>query len=323
MFKFSTVEADMERARGRCPACARQQLQIENGQYVPGDEVKGQLLSTPRGGGSSRKARAAAASPAGSSRGSRRGGGGRDNVLAQHGMRPEEIICNHCLCSNAGHEDVGPNGQRCCGNLREGVRDRVCEVCKFSEECKAWSKSRLCPIAVKMEEATVAVEGVDGSSGSDAATATDTTTSDSSSNGSSSTGSSSNGSSSNDSPSNDSPSNGSPSNGNTSNGSTSNGSTGNGRTSNGGSSHDNTSNGSTSTGGSSHGSTSNGRRRSSSRGSSSPVLAKPCKTEGRAEFCKCCTCPCAEHNPHKFDDNKNWVSRCGVVSTNDWLAGLD
>lgn len=241
MTKFS-MQDDMRRAFSRCPACARQQLQIENGQYVPSDEVKGQLHSTPRGGGSARRARAAVSPP------SRVGGSRsnstttRDNLLAQHEIRPDEIICNHCLCSNVIHEDTGPNGQRCCGGLREGTWDRVCEVCRLSEDCKAWSKARACPAAAAGASVAAAItaavvmpeaEGTDTAEGMVA------------------------------------PSNGS--------------------------SISNRSNGTSGSGGSS---------------STASAAEKPCKTEGRGQFCMHCTCPCAKINPHKFEDSSTtWVSK--------------
>lgn len=247
MTKFS-MQDDMRRAFSRCPACARQQLQIENGQYVPGDEVKGQLHSTPRGGGSTRRARAAASPPSrvGGSRGTNSSTNTptttRDNLnlLAQHEIRPDEIICNHCLCSNVIHEDTGPNGQRCCGGLREGTWDKVCEVCRLSEDCKAWSKAKECPAAAGgATAATTAAVVVPEANGVDTAEGIVA------------------------------PSNGS---------SVSNGSSGKGS--------------------------------SSSSSSSASATEKPCKTEGRGQFCTHCTCPCAETNPHKFEDSSTtWVSK--------------
>ncbi|CBN76627.1 hypothetical protein Esi_0000_0364 [Ectocarpus siliculosus] len=204
MTNFS-LQADMRRAKDRCPACARQQLHIENGQYVPGDEVKGQLYTTRRGGGSSRRARAAAASRGGGGGGgtsssSSSSGSNAYNALAQHEIRPEEIVCTHCLCSNENHEDTGPNGQRCCGGLREGLWDRVCELCKASESCRAWARARACPA----EEA--------------------------------------------------------------------------------------------------------GRAPGEPNHAGNSTGEKPCKTEGRANFCMHCTCPCAQVHPHTFEDKSNWMS---------------
>lgn len=132
------LNADMRRAKERCPACARLQLQIESGQYVPGAEIDGELHAAPRSGG--RRARGTTTPPPSDTPGE------IDNALAQHERRPQEIICNHCLCSNGVHDDTGPNGQRYCGGLREGPRERPCHWCRASGECRAWSKSRPCPV---------------------------------------------------------------------------------------------------------------------------------------------------------------------------------
>lgn len=135
-------EADMQRAKDRCPACAKLQLKIESGQYVPGAGFEGALHDAPRTGGM----RARQSSLAGAT-------GGRLNLqLQQH--RPERIICCHCLCTHGDHEAKGPNGQRCCGGRREGPWDKTCERCKLSDRCKAWRNARNCPAEGTEEECT-------------------------------------------------------------------------------------------------------------------------------------------------------------------------
>ena len=136
MPKLPPVNADMRRAKERCQACARLQLQIETGQYVPGAVADGELHAAPRSDGR----RAQEAFPHGSGTPSEIG-----NSLAQHECRPQEIICNHCLCSSDVHDNTGPNGQRCCGAWRESPRETSCDWCRASDECRAWSQSRACP----------------------------------------------------------------------------------------------------------------------------------------------------------------------------------
>lgn len=138
MLKLQPVNADMRRAKERCQACARAQLQIETGHYVPGAVADAKLHAPPL---SSDDTGARGASPDSSGT-----PGEIDNSLARHDeRRPQEIICNHCLCSNDVHDDTGPNGQRCCGGWREGPRENTCDWCRASVECRAWSKSRACP----------------------------------------------------------------------------------------------------------------------------------------------------------------------------------
>lgn len=141
MPKLQPVNADMRRAKERCQACARLQLQIETGQYVPGAVAGGGELhaAPPR---SDNMPGAPGTSPDSSS-----GTPGEiDNSVVQRDERlPQEINCNHCLCSNSVHDDTGPNGQRCCGGRREGPGEESCDWCRASGECRAWGKSRACP----------------------------------------------------------------------------------------------------------------------------------------------------------------------------------
>ena len=122
--------------RARCPGFARQQHQIEEGQCILGNEVKSELHSTPRGGGGSGGSGGTGCC------------GGTDNELVQHEIRPR--LSSATTATSEIYEDTGPSGQR-------GYPwDRVCELCRLSEDCRPWSKKReQCPIAIRNAAAAV------------------------------------------------------------------------------------------------------------------------------------------------------------------------
>lgn len=133
-----SVEADKRRGKERCPACARLQLQIEDGRYVHGAVSEGEHHDAPHVGGSPLREHSSSGVIPGAS----------DNISrAQHQRLPPpaEIICSHCLCSSEAHEGTGPNGQRCCGTRRDGPSEEMCECCRTSDGCRAWREARACP----------------------------------------------------------------------------------------------------------------------------------------------------------------------------------
>lgn len=131
MARSIKMENDMQRSKERCPACARLQRELETGQFVASGNVAGKLFDAPRRGG--KRTRSATSSLP-----------DHDASKRQHVWRPENIICNHCLCSHESHEETGPNGQKCCGRPREGPWDRLCEWCRSSKACKTWARVRPC-----------------------------------------------------------------------------------------------------------------------------------------------------------------------------------
>lgn len=129
----------MRRAKRRCLACAKLQLEIKSGHYVPRAAVEGELHDAPRSSGNTGTRSSLYSGGVAAATSTPR----RHNSHAQHLRRPYEIICNHCLCSSGTHEETGPNGQRCCGGRRERIWDKVCEYCRGVNGCKAWRNARV------------------------------------------------------------------------------------------------------------------------------------------------------------------------------------